>query len=93
MKLRFSFCYFDKVYSFGKKHRIFLELNMASLMKTYSRKKSDSPNNVIIHLNELCRLCLAKEDEMVHIFDEDAIPLPLRIMACVNLEVILRSLS
>ncbi|XP_014216317.1 zinc finger protein 543 [Copidosoma floridanum] len=57
-------------------------------MKTYVRKrKGDSPSNVIIHLNELCRLCLAKEDEMLPIFDEDAMPLPLRIMACVNLEV------
>ncbi|XP_048505264.1 zinc finger protein 383-like isoform X2 [Athalia rosae] len=56
-------------------------------MKTYSRKKGDSPSNVIIHVNELCRLCLAKEEEMVPIFDDDAIPLQLRIMACVNLEV------
>lgn len=56
-------------------------------MKTYSRKKGDSPSNVIIHVNELCRLCLAKEEEMVPIYDDDAIPVPLRIMACVNLEV------
>ncbi|OXU24517.1 hypothetical protein TSAR_008040 [Trichomalopsis sarcophagae] len=57
-------------------------------MKTYvRRRKGDSPSNVIIHLNELCRLCLAKEEEMVPIYDEDAVPLPLRIMACVNLEV------
>ena len=57
-------------------------------MKTYvRRRKGDSPSNVIIHLNELCRLCLAKEEEMVPIFNEDSIPLPLRIMACVNLEV------
>ncbi|XP_043483613.1 zinc finger protein 510-like [Leptopilina heterotoma] len=56
-------------------------------MKTYSRKKGDSPSNVIIHVNELCRLCLAKEEEMVPIYDDDAVPLPLRIMACVNLEV------
>ncbi|XP_043276095.1 zinc finger and SCAN domain-containing protein 12-like isoform X2 [Venturia canescens] len=56
-------------------------------MKTYSRKKGDSPSNVIIHVNELCRLCLAKEEEMVPIYDDEAIPLPLRIMACVNLEV------
>ncbi|XP_015126579.1 zinc finger protein 264 [Diachasma alloeum] len=56
-------------------------------MKTYSRKKGDSPSNVIIHVNELCRLCLAKEEEMVPIYDDEAVPLPLRIMACVNLEV------
>ncbi|KAF7994793.1 hypothetical protein HCN44_004265 [Aphidius gifuensis] len=56
-------------------------------MKTYSRRKGDSPSNVIIHVNELCRLCLTKEDEMVPIYDDDAVPLPLRIMACVNLEV------
>ncbi|XP_046417224.1 zinc finger protein 189 isoform X2 [Neodiprion pinetum] len=56
-------------------------------MKTYSRKKGDSPSNVIIHVNELCRLCLAKEEEMVPIFDDDTVPMPLRIMACVNLEV------
>ncbi|KAL2745640.1 zinc finger protein 543-like [Vespula maculifrons] len=55
-------------------------------MKTYSRKKGDGPSNVIIHVNELCRLCLAKEEEMVPIFDDETIPLPLRIMACVNLE-------
>lgn len=56
-------------------------------MKTYSRKKGDSPSNVIIHVNELCRLCLAKEEEMVPIYDDETIPLSLRIMACVNLEV------
>lgn len=56
-------------------------------MKTYSRKKGDSPSNVIIHVNELCRLCLAKEEEMVSIYDDETIPLSLRIMACVNLEV------
>lgn len=62
-------------------------------MKTYSRKKGDSPSNVIIHVNELCRLCLAKEEEMVPIYDDDAVPLPLRIMACVNLEVNMRKKS
>ncbi|KAL7301490.1 hypothetical protein TKK_0005927 [Trichogramma kaykai] len=58
-------------------------------MKTYVRRsrKGDSPSNVIIHLNELCRLCLVKDEEMVPIFDEDMIPMPLRIMACINLEV------
>lgn len=62
-------------------------------MKTYSRKKGDSPSNVIIHVNELCRLCLAKEEEMVPIYDDEAIPTPLRIMACVNLEVITAGLA
>lgn len=57
-------------------------------MKTYSRKKLDEHQEVIIDLNELCRLCMAKEDEMVPIFnDDDSIPLTLRIMACVALEV------
>jgi len=56
-------------------------------MKTYSRKKGDSPSNVIIHVNELCRLCLAKEEEMVPIYDDESVPLPLRILACVNIEV------
>lgn len=62
-------------------------------MKTYSRKKGDSPSNVIIHVNELCRLCLAKEEEMVPIYDDEDIPTPLRIMACVNLEVIIAGLA
>lgn len=58
-------------------------------MKTYSRKKSEETGEVIINLNELCRLCLTRSDELVHIFnDEEPIPLPLRIMACVALEVI-----
>lgn len=57
-------------------------------MKTYSRKKQDEPQEVIIDLNELCRLCMAKEDELVPIFnDDEPIPLTLRIMACVALEV------
>lgn len=58
-------------------------------MKTYSRKKGDSPSNVIIHVNELCRLCLAKEDEMVPIYEDKSLPVPLalRIYACVNVEV------
>lgn len=59
-------------------------------MKTYSRKKGDSPSNVIIHVNELCRLCLAKEEEMVPIYEDETVPLPLRILACVNIEVGLR---
>lgn len=57
-------------------------------MKTYSRKKQDDAEEVIIDLNELCRLCMSKEDEMVPIFsDEEPVPLTLRIMACVALEV------
>lgn len=59
-------------------------------MKTYSRKKGDSPSNVIIHVNELCRLCLGKEEEMVPIYDDETVPLPLRILACVNIEVSFR---
>ncbi|GLV42045.1 uncharacterized protein CBL_04996 [Carabus blaptoides fortunei] len=57
-------------------------------MKTYSRKKTGDNSDVIINLNELCRLCLSKEDELIPIFNEDdPIPLTLRIMACVSLEV------
>lgn len=56
-------------------------------MKTYSRKKGDSPSNVIIHVNELCRLCLAKEEEMVPLYDDETVPLPLRVLACLNIEV------
>lgn len=56
-------------------------------MKTYSRKKGDSPSNVIIHVNELCRLCLAKEEEMVPIYEDETVPMPLRILSCVNIEV------
>jgi len=56
-------------------------------MKTYSRKKGDSPSNVIIHVNELCRLCLAKEEEMVPIYDDETVPMSLRILSCVNIEV------
>ncbi|KAF2895582.1 hypothetical protein ILUMI_10592 [Ignelater luminosus] len=57
-------------------------------MKTYSRKKPGDSQEVILHLNELCRLCMAKEDVLVPIFNEDdAVPLTLRIMACVQLEV------
>lgn len=57
-------------------------------MKTYSRKKAGECQEVIIDLNELCRLCMAKEDELVPIFNgDDPVPLTLRIMACVALEV------
>ncbi|KRT80100.1 zinc-finger associated domain containing protein [Oryctes borbonicus] len=57
-------------------------------MKTYSRKKPGDNQEVILDLNELCRLCMAKEDELVPIFNNDEpVPLTLRIMACVALEV------
>lgn len=56
-------------------------------MKTYSRKKGESPSNVIFNINELCRLCLAKEEKLVSIFDNEGVPLPLRIMGCIDLEV------
>ncbi|CAH2001553.1 unnamed protein product [Acanthoscelides obtectus] len=56
-------------------------------MKTYSRKKSEGDEE-IIDLNDICRLCMGKEDELIPIFSsEDSIPLTLRIMACVALEV------
>lgn len=58
------------------------------MMKTYSRKKCDEPDEVILDLNELCRLCMNKEDALVPIFNEqESTPLTLRIMACVSLEV------
>lgn len=58
-------------------------------MKTYSRKKTGEPQDeVILDLNELCRLCMGKEEELISIFNNDEpIPLTLRIMACVALEV------
>ncbi|VEN62359.1 unnamed protein product [Callosobruchus maculatus] len=56
-------------------------------MKTYSRKKSEGDEE-IIDLNDICRLCMGKEDELVPIFNNgESAPLPLRIMACVALEV------
>lgn len=61
-------------------------------MKTYSRKKlglGDNEQEIIIDVNDVCRLCMNKEDELVPIYsNDDAIPLTLRIMACVSLEVI-----
>lgn len=59
-------------------------------MKTYSRKKFDEAIEVeeIIDLDDVCRLCMEKEDELISIFNnEESIPLTLRIMACVALEV------
>lgn len=63
-------------------------------MKTYSRKKlGDSDQEIIIDLNDVCRLCMNKEDELISIYNnDDPIPLTLRIMACVALEVILSNL-
>lgn len=59
-------------------------------MKTYSRKKlGDNEQEIIIDLNDVCRLCMNKEDELISIYNnDDSIPLTLRIMACVALEVI-----
>lgn len=57
-------------------------------MKTYSRKKAGEKEEVIIDLDDLCRLCMSKEDDLVPIFNtDDPVPLTLRIMACVALEV------
>lgn len=58
-------------------------------MKTYSRKKlDDNDQEIIIDLNDVCRLCMIKEDELISIYNnDDPIPLTLRIMACVALEV------
>ncbi|XP_044757592.1 zinc finger protein 2-like [Coccinella septempunctata] len=60
-------------------------------MKTYSRKKTSDvqEEEVIVDLNDLCRLCMSKENELVSIFGiDDSIPLTLRILACVSLEVV-----
>lgn len=61
-------------------------------MKTYSRKKTGAigpdSEEVIIDLNEICRLCMNKEDELMPIYtNDDAVPLTLKIMACVALVV------
>lgn len=58
-------------------------------MKTYSRKKSDEhEEELIVDLNEVCRLCMGKEADLINIYKNDEpIPLTLRIMACVALEV------
>ncbi|CAG9833861.1 unnamed protein product [Diabrotica balteata] len=62
-------------------------------MKTYGRKKTGSlePDNeeVIIDLNEICRLCMNKEDQLISIYqNDDAVPLNLKILACLAVEVI-----
>jgi hypothetical protein len=61
------------------------------LMKTYSRRKQ-SPSydfyDTHMDFSEICRLCLSEEGEKFHIFNNvDDVPLPLRIMACVSVEV------
>lgn len=58
-------------------------------MKTYSRKKvGENEQEIIVDLNDVCRLCMNKEDELTSIYNnDDAVPLTLRIMACVALEV------
>ncbi|KAJ8976002.1 hypothetical protein NQ317_005766, partial [Molorchus minor] len=54
------------------------------------QKKSGDPEEVIIDLNDVCRLCMGKEDELISIFNNaEPVPLTLRIMACVALEFIL----
>ncbi|CAH1174295.1 unnamed protein product [Phaedon cochleariae] len=68
-------------------------------MKTYSRKKGGSgggevegdqeQSEVIIDLSEICRLCMSREEDLIAVYgNEDGLPLSLRIMACVALEVI-----
>lgn len=59
-------------------------------MKTYSRKKlgENVEDEEIIDLDDVCRLCMEKEDDLISIFNnEEAVPLTLRILACVALEV------
>jgi hypothetical protein len=60
-------------------------------MKTYGRRKQ-SPSydfdETHMDFNEICRLCLSEEGEKFQIFKHvDDVPLPLRIMACVSVEV------
>lgn len=70
-------------------------------MKTYARRRScgagvggASGGATVVSLDEVCRLCLAREDQLVPIFGEnEAVPLALRIMACVSLEVRFVSVS
>ncbi|XP_076251675.1 uncharacterized protein LOC143190942 [Rhynchophorus ferrugineus] len=57
-------------------------------MKTYSRKKVGENVEQIVDLDDVCRLCMGKEEELISIFNNDeSVPLTLRIMACVALEV------
>ncbi|XP_069702449.1 zinc finger protein Paris-like isoform X1 [Periplaneta americana] len=60
-------------------------------MKTYSRKKQLPRydfDDAAMDFNEICRLCLSDEGEKFPIFqDVNEVPLPLRIMACVSVEV------
>lgn len=58
-------------------------------MKTYSRKKVGEHVEEIVDLDDVCRLCMGKEEELISIFNNDeSVPLTLRIMACVALEVV-----
>ncbi|XP_077298331.1 uncharacterized protein LOC143919725 isoform X2 [Arctopsyche grandis] len=71
-------------------------------MKTYGRRRSAGGGcglsgsgsglpATVVSLDEVCRLCLAREDRLrlVPIFGQDQpLPLSLRIMACVALEVV-----
>lgn len=58
-------------------------------MKTLDKDNGDNSEQTI-YLNELCRLCLAKKKTMVPIYDghNEDVPIPVKLMACVNLEVI-----
>ncbi|ENN73684.1 hypothetical protein YQE_09714, partial [Dendroctonus ponderosae] len=58
-------------------------------MKTYSRKKlGENVDEEIVDLDDVCRLCMEKEDDLISIFtNEETVPLTLRILACVSLEV------
>ena len=48
-------------------------------------------NDIPPNMNELCRLCLSKESDILPIFDEEnsnnSVPLSFRILACVSIEV------
>ncbi|CAD6244708.1 GSCOCG00013433001-RA-CDS [Cotesia congregata] len=58
-------------------------------MKTPDKDNGDNSEQTIIYLNELCRLCLARKKTMVPIYDghKEDVPIPVKLMACVNLEV------
>jgi hypothetical protein len=68
-----------------------LEAVCVTKMKTYSRRKQSPSydfNDTQLDFNEICRLCLSEEGEKFQIFKNvDDVPLPLRIMACVSVEV------
>lgn len=62
-----------------------------SKMKTYSRKKQPTRydfHGVLMDFNDICRLCLSEEGEKFQIFEDlELVPLHLRIMACLSIEV------